>query len=283
MENTIKLCSPNKLWRAEISARFGANVTKLEFDGKDVLRPLQTPENLNISKYVYGAPILFPANRTEDGRFTFENENYELPINEPKTNCNLHGVLVVSEFLVDAVSDTSVTLSFENRGEVYPFPFKFTANYTITDNGLIKQYTVLNTGNKNMPFTFALHTTFVEPDIFSVPISAAQERNERNLPTGKLLPLNDAEKRFVSGFKSFGNTISGYYKSCGNTAKIGDFKYVTSDNFDYWVLFNNCGTAGYLCVEPQCGSVNGLNFKDGHKVILPGSSEFFVAKILKNG
>ena len=283
MENTIKLCSPNKLWRAEISARFGANVTKLEFNGKDVLRPLQTPENLNISKYVYGAPILFPANRTEDGRFTFENVNYELPINEPKTNCNLHGVLVVSEFLVDAVSDTSVTLSFENRGEVYPFPFKFTANYTITDNGLIKQYTVLNTGNKNMPFTFALHTTFVEPDIFSVPISAAQERNERNLPTGKLLPLNDAEKRFVSGSKSFGNTISGYYKSCGNTAKIGNFKYVASDNFDYWVLFNNCGTAGYLCVEPQCGSVNGLNISGEHKILAPGRYETFVAKILNFG
>lgn len=192
----------------------------------------------------------------------------------------MHGVLVVAEFVVESINNDTFTLSYENKGELYPFPFKFAVHYTITNEGLIKQYSILNTGNKNMPITFALHTTFVEPEFFSVSINAAQERNERNLPTGKLLSLNDTEIFFTKGFASKGNTISGYYKSCGNTANIGKFKYIVSDNFDYWVLFNNGGTAGYLCVEPQCGSVNGLNISDGHKVLTPNQEIVFTAKIL---
>lgn len=172
-------------------------------------------------------------------------------------------------------------LQYENKGEIYPFSFIFTAEYELSDDGLHKKYTVFNTDNKNMPFTFALHTTFVEPSEFSVPIIAAQERNDRALPTGKLIPLNNLENSFVNGCNPNGKIISGYYKSCGNVAKIGDFKYTVSDNFDYWVLFNNGGTHGYLCVEPQSGSVNGLNMRDEHNVIAPNEKMVFSAKIVK--
>lgn len=283
MEDIYEINSPNKLWRAEISARFGANVARLQYNCKDVLNPLLDEEQLKISYYIFGSPILLPANRTENGEFIFEGKKYFLPVNEQKTNCHLHGLLVKASFNLVESSSNKVVLQYENKGEIYPFSFIFTAEYELSDDGLQKKYTVFNTDNKNMPFTFALHTTFVEPSEFSVPIIAAQERNDRALPTGKLIPLNNLENSFVNGCNPNGKIISGYYKSCGNVAKIGDFKYTVSNNFDYWVLFNNGGTHGYLCVEPQSGSVNGLNMRDGHKVILPGSSESFVAKILKNG
>lgn len=281
MENIYSINSPNKLWRAEISARFGANVARLQYNGKDVLNPLTHEDQLKISYYIFGSPILLPANRTENGEFIFEGKKYFLPINEQKTNCHLHGLLVKASFNVVESSGNKVVLQYENKGEIYPFSFIFTAEYELSDDGLNKKYTVFNTDNKNMPFTFALHTTFVEPSEFSVPISAAQERDERALPTGKLLPLDNLENSFTSGCNPNGKVISGYYKSCGNTAKIGDFKYIASDNFDYWVLFNNGGTKGYLCVEPQSGSVNGLNMIDGHKVLAPKQEMIFTAKITK--
>ena len=281
MENIYSINSPNKLWRAEISARFGANVARLQYNGKDVLNPLTHEDQLKISYYIFGSPILLPANRTENGEFIFEGKKYFLPINEQKTNCHLHGLLVKASFNVVESSGNKVVLQYENKGEIYPFSFIFTAEYELSDDGLNKKYTVFNTDNKNMPLTFALHTTFVEPSEFSVPISAAQERDERALPTGKLLPLDNLENSFTSGCNPNGKVISGYYKSCGNTAKIGDFKYIASDNFDYWVLFNNGGTKGYLCVEPQSGSVNGLNMIDGHKVLAPKQQMIFTAKITK--
>ena len=127
-----------------------------------------------------------------------------------------------------------------------------------------------------MPFTFALHTTFAEPDIFSVPISCCQEKDGHHIPTGRFVPLNEQEKRYVSGSCSKNIVISGYYKSNGNTAYIGDFKYTVSDNFDYWILFNGKGESNLLCVEPQCGAVNGLNMEDGSIILESGKDiEFF--------
>ena len=80
MDNVHTIYSPNKRWRAEISARHGANVTKLQYDGKDVFVPLESEEQLEKNPYIQGAPILLPANRTFKGKFEFEGKNYTLPI-----------------------------------------------------------------------------------------------------------------------------------------------------------------------------------------------------------
>ena len=80
------------------------------------------------------------------------------------------------------------------------------------------------------------------------------------------VPLNPKEQKFVTGSASKGIAISGYYKSCGNVSLIGDYNYTVSHHFDHWILFNS---EGVLCVEPQCGAVNGLNIADGHLLLKP--------------
>ena len=132
-----------------------------------------------------------------------------------------------------------------------------------------------------MPLTFCLHTTFVEPESFSVPIDACQEKDGHHIPTGRYVPLNEEEKRIVEKSPSKGRVISGYYRACGNMARIGDYKYTVSDNFDHWIFFNGRGESGLLCVEPQCGKVNGLNMEDGHRVLSPREKIKFETRITK--
>ena len=73
----------------------------------------------------------------------------------------------------------------------------------------------------------------------------------------------------------FGLGLIGYYLAAGHTAHIGQFSYRCSENYDHWILYNAGGNAGILCVEPQCGAVDGLNIPDGHRILSPGEKEVF--------
>ena len=120
-----------------------------------------------------------------------------------------------------------------------------------------------------MPLSFGLHTTFREPDWFSVPLDSCQEKDSRHIPTGRYIPLNAQEQFYRTGSKSCGMAISGFYRSAGNTAYIGkDIRYQVT-GFDHWILYNGGGSGGYLCVEPQLGGVNSLNDRN-HCPLIPG-------------
>ncbi|MBE6779692.1 MAG: aldose 1-epimerase [Ruminococcaceae bacterium] len=269
------------LWQAKISAELGANVVSLKYDGKDVFVPLENMEQLTANPYIQGAPILLPANRTADGKFSFEGKAYQLEITEASTGANLHGIVHRQAFTVIEHGRDKITLSFENKGLAYPFFFVLTVTYYFENGAFAQRYDIKNNGSCNMPFTFALHTTFVEPESFSVPIDACHKKNEKHLPIGSYFPLNEQESRYVTGSPSKDLMVSGYYRACGHTAYVGDFSYTASDNFNHWILFNGAGKRGLLCVEPQCGAVNGLNIEGGCKVLAPNETETLFTFIKK--
>ena len=279
MFETIVIKSNN--WVAEISPELGANVTKLQYENMDVLIPLLTREQLSVNPYIQGSPLLLPANRTKDGKFSFEGRNYSLPITEEKTGANLHGLLHREIFDVVEVSEDSATLFYKNENKIYPFPFEMTVIYGFTEDKFVQRYDIKNTGFRNMPVTFALHTSFVEPDIFKVPIDACHTKDENHIPYGEYNPLNEQELKYVNGSHSKGITISGYYRSIGNVATIGDYVYRVSSNFDHWILFNGEGKKGILCVEPQCGKSNGLNTDDGKVILISGQTISFSTELCK--
>ncbi len=269
-------------WQATVCPRLGGNITELKCGDEDVLRPLVNEDNLKISPYLYGAPILMPANRTKTGRFVFEGKEYFLPINEPLHDNNLHGSVLYEAFETVSVNEKSAVLRLVDRDCVsYPFPFTMTVTYSLSEDGLSADYEIENIGERNMPITFCLHTTFVEPEDFTCPIDLCQEKDEHHVPTGRYVELNELERGIAKSSPSKGLVISGYYRSCGNVARVGDYKYSVSENFDHWIFFNGRGESGYLCVEPQAGKVNGLNIEDGHVVLASREKIKFETKITK--
>ncbi len=256
-------------WEADVCPRLGANVIALRYDGRDLLVPLISEEQLDVNPYIQGSPILLPANRTYLGKFSFEGEEYALPINEKRTSSHLHGLVHRKSFDILSVSEDEIALKYENRGECYPFLFDIYAKYTVDESGLSQEFTIKNKGRVNMPYVFCLHTTFVEPDIFTVPVNIRQEHNSIDIPTGKYVPLDEQQKKYLTGLPSRNIYVVGYFKSCGNVATVDDFAYTVSDNFDHWILYNARGERGYICIEPQAGKVNGLNIDDGHKILAP--------------
>ena len=270
-------------WRAEVAPALGGNIVSLSYNGRDIYVPLKNKKQLEINPYLQGAPILLPANRTAGAKFGFNGKEYKLPLNEPATGAHLHGLVHRQPFTVKYCGESEIKLIYENKGYIYPFPFLLEVNYLIKGNIFRQEYKVINTGKSEMPFTFALHTTFTEPNTFSVPIDLCQEKDGFHIPTGRYVPLNSQEQGYTSVSPSKGLIISGYYRACGHTAYLDNLSYTVSDNFDHWVLFNGRGESGLLCVEPQCGKVNGLNIENGCKILNPNEeTEFWIEiKIMK--
>lgn len=242
-------------WRAGLVPDQGGNMAYLRFDGQDVLAPARAG---NADPYLVGSPMLLPANRTAGGRFCFEGRVWTLPVNEPRSGAHVHGLLHAAAFSVAEQTESSARLIYENHGEIYPFSFRMDVTYTLSGAGLAAEYALTNLAESTMPYSFALHTTFAEPERFAVPLGMQQERDDRNLPTGRYLALNDEEKAYVQGTYSRGRVISGYYTAAGDTARIGAYRYRV-EGFDHWILYNARGENGVLCVEPQRGCVDALN------------------------
>ena len=250
----------------------------LRYLGKDILRPLTDEAQLEINPYLQGAPILLPANRTYLGKFSFEGVDYTLPITEPRTNSHLHGTVHRKKFEVLKSGDNFIVMKFTNGGEVYPFTFELTVTYALDRDGLTQKYEIVNTDTKNMPYTFSLHSTFLQPESFSLPIIRRQEHDKIDIPTGRYLDLTEQEKLYTTGSPSKNVEIVGYYEASGHTARIDDILYTASDNFDYWIMYNAKGLRDFLCIEPQAGKVNGLNIPDGHRVLAPGEAVVYTTR-----
>ena len=261
-------------WEAQVSPRLGANVISLSYNGRDILRPV-TDENV---LYIQGAPILLPANRTYLGKFSFEGVEYTLPITEPRTNSHLHGTVHRQKFELVSKSESSVIAKYVNTGATYPFNFELLVTYKVMNDGFYSEYVITNTDSKNMPYTFCLHTTFIEPEIFTFPIKSRQEHDAIDIPTGRYVPLTEQEKLYVTGSPSRDIAVCGYYEAAGHTVTADDIAYEVSDNFDHWITYNALGKANYICLEPQAGKVNGLNIDDGHKILAPGESVTYTTK-----
>ena len=242
-------------WCADIAPDEGGNIVCLSYDGQNVFAPHR---ETNKDPYLVGSPLLLPANRTAGGTFCFEGNVYHLPVNEAKSGSHIHGRLNTAAFSVAEKSASSVRLVYENHGAIYPFPFRMEVTYELSEKGFAAHYALSNLSESAMPYSFGLHTTFVEPEHFHVPLGMQQERNDINLPTGRYLPLSEKEMDYVQGTYSRGCVISGYYSAAGDTACIGDYLY-RAEGFDHWILYNARGENGILCIEPQKGCVDVLN------------------------
>ncbi len=265
-------------WQATVAEECGSNLISLKYMGKQILRSPEDLATLKGRPCLYGFPLLLPANRVADGMFSFAGNSYTLSINEPGLHNHIHGLIKDAPFKVLEQKENYIKTVLENNGEFYPFSFVLKIEDTLDDCGWTRHLTLENPGRSAMPYTLGFHTAFLEPQYFCVPISKRCEMNDRFVPTGVLLPLSEQQMKWKAGTAPDGGKINGCYISSGGTVQVDDFAMTVSKQFDHWVLFNGNGGEGYLCIEPQCGAVNGLN-SGKHRLLLPGEKESFTINI----
>lgn len=262
-------------WKAKISPLFGMNTFHLSYGNQAILRTPDTLDLVAAGTATYGISVLLPPNRTENAKFTFDGKCYCLPMNEPRYQNSIHGRLHRVHFRVLDKNATSVTATYLNIGEIFPFPFRITVHYYLDESGYHQEFTIENVGNIDMPLVFGLHTNFVSPETLQIPLDRKWPTNDRLIPNGQPMELTEQAQSFRTGSPTQGFPITGFFTSGGTTAQLDNVLYTVSDNFNQWLLWNGEGTKGFISVTPQCGAVNALNSGAGLIRLKPGQIETF--------
>lgn len=254
--------------------------------------------------YLYGMPLLYPVNRISGGSFSFEGRTYSFPINEPGTNCHLHGTLHESAFEVSESGPDFVRCVFGKPYLDFPHNFSIEILYKLSSEGLTQKTVITNHSGESMPNFLGFHSTFNIPFIegsssenirLFAEVGDEIERDGKYLPTGKILPCDSVTERINSGeFMPLERIISRNYKAeKDGKIELSDLRskvklvYETDKKFG-WRLFYNGNADEYICLEPMTCMANCPNATfdrsyAGFDAIPPHSSREYVNKIYLKG
>ena len=288
-------------YTAFINPERGANCISLR-NSKYKAIILREPNKSGVldNPYLYGMPILYPANRISGGSFRFEGRTYKFPINEPGTNCHLHGMLHEMEFEITKSDKSFVKCVFEKPYLDFPHSFRIEMTYRLSADGLEQRTKITNLSEENMPNFLGFHATFNVPFLegasaedvrLYAEIGNKIERDRNYLPTGRLLSYDDVDEKINSGeFMPLEKVISRHYRTKkGGQIELKEIKqgiklmYENDEKFGWRLIYNGDGTQ-YICLEPQTCMANCPNSPfdrefTGFSWLEPGDEREFISHI----
>lgn len=227
------------------------------------------------------------SNRIRDGRFTFENQHYQL---ENADKHSIHGALrnlpwrIVEQDAQRVVAEYDTTID----GDVnWPWPIKATITYALTANELVSQISLRNLGETNMPAGMGWHPYFcriingASPTLQMPVKSMYVDTNGDCLPVGEPValsqelnfteakPLNPAQ-RIDHCFGGLNGTSTITWPDAGITLHMH-----ASDNCTHAVLYNP--DEPFFALEPVTNANDAFNLetqgiKAGVTSLAPGES-----------
>ena len=302
-------------YEAWVANEIGSNVIRLRdnVNGLEFFRFVEsnTPDAIKQSAEVWGLPTLYLPNRFADGVLKTSDAVYQLPVNEPAPyNNHIHGFLhkraheVVEYKADDNCAWVKTRYVYDEKDEFFKYlPVRFTAEYTFTlsEQGLEQNIRFINMdGEKVLPMSLASHTTINSPFVdgakeedirLTVPIGKRCELNERCLPTGQLKVPTMHDLEYKNGAKKpvlqvvdnemyFGEYIDlDGVKFHGviaeETASGKKLCYEVSEEYGFWIIWNDRGFNHYFCPEPMTAMIDAPNLSmpadvTGYREVKPG-------------
>lgn len=301
---------------ALIAPGIGSNVIRLRDETNDIeifrFHPETTIEEIKQSPEVYGLPSLYLPNRLNGGRLKTTDALYELPMNEAALGNFIHGFLhkrPYSVVTVEADEQKAIAKTeylYDESDEYFQYlPIKFKAEFTFTlsENGLDYEFTMTNLSDRQMPYGVCTHTTIMGPFTSDgkgedmrlyVPIGEKWQLNERCLPTGVFMPLDNHDKQYLTGSmvpvkQIINNDV--YYAETGDMddkpfygivatdiATGKEIRYEVCQDYKFWIIWNDWGEKGYFCPEPMSWIIDAPNLPlapedTGYTELAPGESK----------
>ena len=239
------------------------------------------------SKFAGSKLSPFP-NRIFEGRYEFEGQDYQLPINEIELNNNLHAILHTRPFEVESTSadENAAVLvlkhSYLGTDKGYPFPYDIEIKYRFTTKEITISTTIVNTGDTNMPLGDGWHPYFEFEDISKIKLQlgsakrvsslAGNEEGEiHGFEAGKLIDQDQLDDCF---FVEEGDRFevklqdenSGLWLTCWQESQIGKYQYLqiyTPPN------------RKQIAIEPVTCPPNAFNSGDGLIILTPKEETSF--------
>lgn len=287
---------------AEI-AGVGATLRTLRHNGRDLVLPFDVDE---IRPAMRGALLAPWPNRTAEGRYEFDGETYQLPVNEPETGNAAHGLVTSLHFGCLQQSPDRLVLSSRIEAQPgYPWPVRIDAEFQVTGEGFRQAITATNEGARRAPIGLGAHPYLVVPGY--VASASAVDAWRLEVPADdvllvspdRLLPLGQARVGEALGGaldfrrpKDIGQTAlnHAYTALCSNdpdapgavvirlSGKDGSGVELTLDESSRWVQLytSDAGPVdtrrNALAVEPMTCPPGALNSGIDLRVLGPGES-----------
>lgn len=141
-------------YTATITAEAGA-LRQLRHGERDLIVPFPAGGPIPDYRGIIAAP--WP-NRIEDGTYSFDGVEHQLPVNEPERGCALHGLAFGEVWTVEEHDRSSVVLACTlGPAPGYPFTLTLTAGYRLDSDGLHTTVTVTNIGTGAAPYGVCPH------------------------------------------------------------------------------------------------------------------------------
>jgi aldose 1-epimerase len=188
----------------------------------------------------WGCYVMAPwAGRVDRGRFDYDGNMVELPINDPPHA--LHGTVFDRPWTVEFAHNRGVQLS---AGLGWPLGGAAEHLITLTDTALHCELRV-QSGNVPMPVIAGWHPWFRRPQQLEVDFAQMYERGNDHLPTGVLVtpPPPPWDDCFVGAAQP-------------PALVIDDVRVTVDSSCDHWVVYT---PEHAVCIEPQSGPPNGFN------------------------
>lgn len=276
--------SPDRKNRAEIHPRCGGVLASLQLNGIDVVQfPLK-----NTISWQEGFPssLLFPfPNRTDNGKFEYQKNTYQLPINEENRGHAIHGLVADKPFDVQIHTDNQLILKYilDGTENGYPFVCELEIDYVLTNEGLELGYSVVNRDTKTIPFGFGWHPYFrldtngIDSYTIEMPVYQEVIVNERHIPVGYL----DEQPRQIRSLEGIDLDTAYLLKEGGwvetklsNGASILTISQWigSTDGLRFLVVYTP-QTRDCIAIEPQTANINAFNNEEGLLFLSPNEQK----------
>jgi len=160
-----------------------------------------------------GQPLVPWPNRVDRGRYSFGAADLQLPLTEPDRANAIHGLTGWARWDVRDRRRDRVTMGYLLPPQTgYPFTLDLAITYALGDDGLTVGLTAGNAGPVPLPFGAGFHpyltvgTELVDGATLTVGAEAVLESDERGIPTGKVLSVEEAGLDFRGG-REIGTTV----------------------------------------------------------------------------
>lgn len=196
--NTINLLSND--YTATIVTMGGA-IASLKYMGMDITMPFN-PQTIPVA---HQGKILAPwPNRITDGKYTFNDKEYQLPITDFKTNSASHGLVAWKEWRISSITQSSLELeTYVSPIYGYPFLIALTASYEVIDGmGLKIDITAKNVGKSDAPYGVGMHPyitcdgELIDNCKLTMPFKHVYSLTERLTPD-TLVSVDDMDFNFI--------------------------------------------------------------------------------------
>jgi aldose 1-epimerase len=249
-----------------------------------VLSEAPNRESLHTRVGRYGVPIMFPwPNRIRDGRFTFGNTAYHLPI-APSGPHAIHGLTRDRPWTVEqagtdgdgAFCRASIAIG-QAPDDVWRFSARLTVEYRLHGSTLSLHAEAANYGTSPMPMGFGIHPWFDVPfgsdgtrELMEVraPASGFWELDESLCTTGPVRPVAEGfdarnrrpiQDRFIDNVYTGLTLEDGWFTAEVRDPTNGRSIAVRSDNcFREHVVFAPLHSS-VVCLEPYTCTTDAFN------------------------